>query len=324
MTLTQTEPSPIGHLAGGGLHRLLVAYSPNSSDIGYSRTLTREPLIIGRDPGTRPALPLRHARISRRHAEVEPLEEGRTFRLRDLDSRNGTFLNGKRTTSAELRDGDVIRIGATLILFQFLDAAACELVLRPDPPAGSSLVGHGHALARVRRAILSAPISAADAGARRDGRRQGAGRATRSTDVAASRGPVRAGQLRGAARDARSRASSSATCAAPSPAPTQRAAGCSSAPTAARCSSTRSASCRSTLQAKLLRALAGRRGAAGRRRRRDARRRARDRGDQRAARGRGREGHLPGDLYARLMAYIIRCRALRQRREDILELAQPS
>ena len=160
MTLTQTEPSPIGQLAGGGLYRLLVVYSPNAPDIGYSRTLTREPLVIGRDPGTRPSLPLRHARISRRHAEIEPLEEGRTFRLRDLDSRNGTFVNGQRTTSAELRDGDVIRIGATLIVFQFLDAAACELVLKPDPPAGTALVGHGHALARVRRAILAAPVSA--------------------------------------------------------------------------------------------------------------------------------------------------------------------
>ena len=55
---------------------------------------------------------------------------------------------------------------------------------------------------------------------------------------------VRGGQLHRAARRRSSRASSSATRAAPSPARPRRGAGCSSRPTAAPCSSTRSATCR--------------------------------------------------------------------------------
>jgi DNA-binding NtrC family response regulator len=160
MTLTQTEPAPIGHLPAGGLHRLLVVYSPEASDVGYSRTLGREPLVIGRDPEARPSLPLRHARVSRRHARIEPAEDGRSFRVHDLASRNGTYVNGRKIDMVELRDGDVLRIGSSLILFQFLDPAACMRVLEPDNAGGMKLIGRGHAVARVREAIRSAPSQA--------------------------------------------------------------------------------------------------------------------------------------------------------------------
>ena len=50
--------------------------------------------------------------VSSRHAEIlGSVESG--YRLRDLQSTNGTFLNGRRITSAEpLRDGDVIWLGS--------------------------------------------------------------------------------------------------------------------------------------------------------------------------------------------------------------------
>jgi DNA-binding NtrC family response regulator len=160
MTQTQTEPTPIGHIPSGGLHRLLVVYSHAASDIGYSRTLTREPLWIGREPEARPALPLRHARVSRRHARLEPTDDPRVFRLLDLGSRNGTFVNGKRVERAELRNGDIVRIGSSLILMQFLDAAACLYALEAEAVPGSKLIGRGHAIARVREAIRLAPGNA--------------------------------------------------------------------------------------------------------------------------------------------------------------------
>jgi transcriptional regulator with PAS, ATPase and Fis domain len=160
MTQTQTEPSPTGPIPSGGLHRLFVVFSPTPADFGYSRTLGREPLVIGRDPDTRPSLPLRHARVSRRHARIEPTDDPRVFTLQDLESRNGTFVNGKRVERAELRDGDVIRIGASLIVLQYLDAAACMRVLEPEAVNAGKLVGHGHAIASVREAIRSAPANA--------------------------------------------------------------------------------------------------------------------------------------------------------------------
>jgi transcriptional regulator of acetoin/glycerol metabolism len=160
MTLTRTESAPIGRIAFGGLHRLLVVYSTTGTDVGHSRTLALDPLVIGRDPETQPCLQLHQPRVSRRHAQVERSEDGRGFQLVDLHSRNGTFLNGERIERAALRDGDVIRIGSSLLLFQFLDAAACARVLETDAVEMPGLIGGGHALARVRDAIRSAPPAA--------------------------------------------------------------------------------------------------------------------------------------------------------------------
>ena len=44
-------------------------------------------------------------------------EQGR-FLLEDLDSINGTSVNGKRRESHELKDGDTIAIGSTTIRFR--------------------------------------------------------------------------------------------------------------------------------------------------------------------------------------------------------------
>jgi pSer/pThr/pTyr-binding forkhead associated (FHA) protein len=53
---------------------------------------------------------------SRRHARVEPRQG--TYLLIDLDSANGTFVNGQRVQQHALRDGDEIRIGSTRIMFR--------------------------------------------------------------------------------------------------------------------------------------------------------------------------------------------------------------
>ena len=50
------------------------------------------------------------ANVSRRHAE---LRRGGSWWLVDLDSTNGTELNGKRVQKAKLSEGDTITLGAT-------------------------------------------------------------------------------------------------------------------------------------------------------------------------------------------------------------------
>jgi predicted component of type VI protein secretion system len=56
-------------------------------------------------------------RVSRLHATLERIA-GR-WCIRDLDSRNGTFVNAARVVSERpLRSGDEIRVGDTLMLFQ--------------------------------------------------------------------------------------------------------------------------------------------------------------------------------------------------------------
>jgi uncharacterized protein (DUF1684 family) len=47
--------------------------------------------------------------VSRRHAELR-YEDGRWL-LRDLGSSNGTYVNGRFVTEAEVRRGDVIHLG---------------------------------------------------------------------------------------------------------------------------------------------------------------------------------------------------------------------
>jgi transcriptional regulator with GAF, ATPase, and Fis domain len=60
---------------------------------------------------------------------------------------------------AELRESDIIRIGQSVLLFQFLDVVACELVLELQRPVSGGMIGSGHAMARVRDAIRNAPES---------------------------------------------------------------------------------------------------------------------------------------------------------------------
>ena len=53
---------------------------------------------------------LHDARVSRRHAVVEQV--GEAYQITDLESANGTFVNGRRITEpTDLRPGDAIRIG---------------------------------------------------------------------------------------------------------------------------------------------------------------------------------------------------------------------
>jgi Protein of unknown function (DUF3662)/FHA domain len=53
--------------------------------------------------------------VSRKHAELR--QEGATYWLVDLDSTNGTQLNGRKITRAKLSDGDRIRLGDTDLVF---------------------------------------------------------------------------------------------------------------------------------------------------------------------------------------------------------------
>jgi pSer/pThr/pTyr-binding forkhead associated (FHA) protein len=63
--------------------------------------------VIGRRQDCDLCIPLMN--VSRRHCEINQ-DEGK-LRLRDLGSRNGTFVNGAKVKESELNDGDQIAIG---------------------------------------------------------------------------------------------------------------------------------------------------------------------------------------------------------------------
>jgi pSer/pThr/pTyr-binding forkhead associated (FHA) protein len=80
-----------------------------------SLVLDRSLLTIGRSSSC--DLVLVDSGVSRRHAEIRRRAEGSV--LRDLGSRNGTYVNGQRVVgSCAIQPGDVIRIGSTELVVQ--------------------------------------------------------------------------------------------------------------------------------------------------------------------------------------------------------------
>lgn len=91
---------------------------------------TRVPLpkcLIGRNPECH--LRFQHPAVSRRHCVVYA-REGRVF-VRDLDSRNGTLLNGHLVwDDHELRTGDELQLGPLVLEVRILlDLSADERVV---------------------------------------------------------------------------------------------------------------------------------------------------------------------------------------------------
>ncbi len=85
--------------------------------------LEREEVILGR--ALEADVRVNDTQVSRQHARVttvtDPLSGSTKYVLSDLNSRNGTFLNGDRISTQSLTNGDKISIGETLLRFDLLD-----------------------------------------------------------------------------------------------------------------------------------------------------------------------------------------------------------
>lgn len=102
---------------------------------------------------------LNHAIVSRHHAVVEA--DGHDVVVRDLDSRNGVFVNRLRVKREPLDDGDMVHVGPFELRFE--DRAAQSVVLDDDryfplandarPVRGSEVPGSGIDLASFCRII---------------------------------------------------------------------------------------------------------------------------------------------------------------------------
>ena len=94
--------------------------------------------IIGRRQDCDMCVPLMV--ISRRHCAIN-MDEGKLW-IRDLDSRNGTFVNGEKIDEVELKAGDNIQIGPLSFLVQ-IDGVPAEISsenpLLSDAGAGSKV-----------------------------------------------------------------------------------------------------------------------------------------------------------------------------------------
>lgn len=94
-------------------------------------------ISIGRDPSN--DLVLSDSMVSRRHAILEQRDD--QYILRDNNSSNGTMVNGDRVDHEKpLRDGDLVAIGSSRLLFQLDDTSAASI---PPAPAAAKTDGSG-------------------------------------------------------------------------------------------------------------------------------------------------------------------------------------
>lgn len=71
--------------------------------------------VVGRSPDCQIAI--NEKGVSREHFAINV--KGQIFTIEDLGSKNGTFLNGKKIKSAELKNGDEIIAGECNMIFEF-------------------------------------------------------------------------------------------------------------------------------------------------------------------------------------------------------------
>ncbi len=91
--------------------RLLVIAGPSKD---MTIPLPDREATIGRDPAN--AVAIVDPSVSRKHCLLRREEDGR-FQIRDLESRNGTLVNGVPVKEQWLHHGDEIATGDSLFLF---------------------------------------------------------------------------------------------------------------------------------------------------------------------------------------------------------------
>jgi DNA-binding NtrC family response regulator len=150
-TLSRRElwlpPSEVA--AGGGSARLFVAIERHRLSAGGRRVMLDEldEVVVGRAAVGRieriapraVALWVGDSETSRRHMAVRRTASG--WRVEDLESRNGTLVNGERVERAELADGDVVEAGGAMLRFAVDDEPGRDARDRDlDDMAGSPTV----------------------------------------------------------------------------------------------------------------------------------------------------------------------------------------
>ena len=110
---------------------------------GKKFTLNKNSLTVGKREGNDVVVP--DKTVSRNHIEIEYTAD--SFILKDLDSTNGTFLNGSRVKHAYLSPGDLIRVGNTTMEFVAFDE---KVKIEPsDKTAFGAMVGKSRKMRQI-------------------------------------------------------------------------------------------------------------------------------------------------------------------------------
>jgi hypothetical protein len=96
------------------IYRDPVTGSPTWSAIGNRLLVGRSPKSVANALGS--VLPIQDQEMSRQHFEIVPTNDG-LYLLNDLNSLNGTYVDGVREKTAVLISGSEIRVGNTRFIF---------------------------------------------------------------------------------------------------------------------------------------------------------------------------------------------------------------
>ena len=114
------------------------------SEKGLIFTLNEGELVVGRDPGC--DIILSDSKVSRRHARFR--RAGPDYFIEDLQSANGTLVNGEEISSLKLEEGNIVIIGKNS--FHFVAATSSDLA-----PAGDDANGHSKTITIDTGSLLS-------------------------------------------------------------------------------------------------------------------------------------------------------------------------
>lgn len=112
-----TSISRITERAPGKEACLVVIYG---QDLGRKYNLESPTLVLGRS--SKCDVQIDQESVSRAHSKI--MNQGKTIRIRDLGSTNGTYVNDEQIEERTLADGDLIKIGRTI--FKFLSGGNIE------------------------------------------------------------------------------------------------------------------------------------------------------------------------------------------------------
>lgn len=110
-------------------------------------TLGEEDITIGRSNEVDVVLP--SDKVSRRHAALRVWEGD--YVLKDLKSRNGTFVNTEKIDVAKLDSGDIIRVGEYELHFEERSPKAPNTIIRK---IGQEMADEGKGYSTMLRAIV--------------------------------------------------------------------------------------------------------------------------------------------------------------------------
>ena len=137
----RTSEVPIHHRRrrADGTHVFVIHIIAGSDTVQYATVLPGETVTIGRAPGC--DFQVQDGRVSRQHLTVTCHENNRGCTVRDLDSRNGSLLEG-----AALKDPTLIR--------QRADLRIGDLTLRIERMTGAQMSYMDRSLRQIKEASL--------------------------------------------------------------------------------------------------------------------------------------------------------------------------